>query len=237
MASGPEPAWLAPLDEYTPLLVAIDQQALRREEAGLRAIKAGLEGAHGGSLYFPFAFSDKRPVRTPQGYLVKYPAAAMQIFAELQSVPLAGRPAQPPRMPPRRVSTRGRYQNDPRVRAAVERHAVAHAVEYFVAKGFAVEDVGSFAAYDLHVTRATETRHVEVKGSAGPADSVELTAGEVNNARAHQPTDLYIVSRIEWWREPDGSVTTGGGNDRLLSNWTPQPEDLAPTSYRYTVPT
>jgi hypothetical protein len=66
---------------------------------------------------------------------------------------------------------------------------------------------------------------------------VELTAGEVGNAQTYQPTDLYIVTGIDWWREPDGSVATAGGTGRILTDWTPRPEDLAPTKYRYAVPT
>lgn len=129
-ASGPEPAWLVPLSGYALLLTPIDQDALRREEAELRSIKAELETSHDRSLYFPFAFSDKRPVRTAQGCLVKYPARAVGIFEELRAVPRAPGPGRPPRIPPRPVGTTARYQNDPRVRAAVERHAVASAVDY-----------------------------------------------------------------------------------------------------------
>jgi hypothetical protein len=190
--SGPEPAWLVPLADYTPLLDPVDQVALRREEAQLRSIKAALDAAHAGALYFPFAFSDNRPIRTTQGYLVKYPAAAIEIFPELELVPRSQSSARPRRVSPRPAGTTSRYQNDPLVRVAVERHAVALAAAHYVAAGFAVEDVGGFAPYDLDVTRATETRHVEVKGLTGSGETVELTAGEVRNAETYQPTDRPI---------------------------------------------
>jgi Domain of unknown function (DUF3883) len=224
---------LVPLSDYTPLLTPADQDALRREESELGAIKAKLEASHGGRLYFPFAFSDNRPVRTTQGYLVKFPADAVELFAELDSVPHAPRPGRLQRVPPRPVGTTGRYQNDPRVRAAVERHAVTRAIDHYESQGFTVKDVGSFESFDLRMTRGTETRHVEVKGSTGPALTVELTAGEVKNATRHQPTDLYVVRGIVWWREPDGSVATDGGNAQVFSDWTPAPGDLVPTSYQY----
>jgi hypothetical protein len=227
---------LVPLSDYTPLLTPADQDALRREESELGAIKAKLEASHGGRLYFPFAFSDNRPVRTTQGYLVKFPADAVELFAELDSVPHAPRPGRLQRVPPRPVGTTGRYQNDPRVRAAVERHAVTRAIDHYESQGFTVKDVGSFESFDLRMTRGTETRHVEVKGSTGPALTVELTAGEVKNATRHQPTDLYVVRGIVWWREPDGSVATDGGNAQVFSDWTPAPGDLVPTSYQYRVP-
>jgi hypothetical protein len=110
------------------------------------------------------------------------------------------------------------------------------AIDHYESRGFTVEDVGSFESFDLLVTRRTEMRRVEVKGSTGPAVTVELTAGEVNNATGYQPTDLYVVSEIVWWREPDGSVATDGGKARVFSGWTPAPEALVPTSYQYTVP-
>jgi hypothetical protein len=62
------------------------------------------------------------------------------------------------------------------------------------------------------------------------------TADEVRNGQTYEPTDLYIVCEIDWWREPDGSVATEGGRARLLRDWTPRDEDLAATAFRYTVP-
>ena len=70
----------------------------------------------------------------------------------------------------------------------------------------------------------------------GPVVTVELTAAELRNAQTYRPTDLYIVSQIDWSREPDGSVTTDGGRARLMRDWTPRNEDLAATRFRYTVP-
>ena len=48
--------------------------------------------------------------------------------------------------------------SDPRVRAAVERHAVIRATAYFTELGYRVEDVGSTRSYDLHVTDEIEER-------------------------------------------------------------------------------
>jgi hypothetical protein len=96
------------------------QDALRREESELRTIKAELEAAHGDPLYFPFAFSDKRPVRTTQGYLVKFPVDAVDSFAELDPVPRVRRGGRAWRVQPRPAGTTGRYASDPRVRVAVD---------------------------------------------------------------------------------------------------------------------
>jgi hypothetical protein len=70
-------SWCTPLRGYTALAQPIDQHALRQVEAALRGALHDLSEAHRGSLYFPFAFSDKRPIRTAQGYLVKFPAVLL----------------------------------------------------------------------------------------------------------------------------------------------------------------
>ena len=90
--------------------------------------------------------------------------------------------------------------------------------------------------FDLLVSNPTEARHVEVKGSTGSATTVELTDGEVRQAAARQPTDLYVVRGITWRRQPDGQVMTDGGRAEVLHDWAPTADRLASTRYRYTVP-
>jgi len=88
----------------------------------------------------------------------------------------------------------------------------------------------------LHVSNAAEERRVEVKGSTGPARTVELTIAEVQSAKNHGNTDLYLVSDIEWGRLPDGSIWTDFGTERVIHNWVPRDEALTITKFRYTVP-
>lgn len=237
--TGREPSWRMPLTGYTPLLTPIYQGVLRREEHVLREIHTRLTAEHGTRpLYFPFAFSDRRPIRTSQGYLFKFPAALLDVFPELARLPGTSRRRHPPRSTPRPRRSRGDagYLSDPRVRSAIERHAVERAIAYFTALGYLVEDVGHIKPYDLLVSQGTESRHVEVKGSTGNASTVELTEGEVKNALDHQPTDLFIVDGIAWQREPDGSIRTEGGTERVLHDWSPAIELLTPTRYRYRIP-
>ena len=233
-----KPAWRMPLTDYTPLLDPVTQDVLRREEPALRKVHAELVARHGIPLYFPFDFSDKRPVRTAQGYLVKFPAALLPLIDELDDVPAPGSAPRPPRTTPKPAPAQGDagYQTDPRVRRAVELHAVDHASDHYAQRGYEVTNVGGYEAYDLLVNNGTETRHVEVKGSTGVATNVVLTHGEVRHASAYQPTDLYVVDNIEWWREADGSVRTDGGTARVWHDWSPSPGDLSPTQYRYTPP-
>jgi hypothetical protein len=46
---------------------------LRGHEDQVRTVRATLAATHPGSLYFPFAVSDQRPLRAAQTYMVKFP--------------------------------------------------------------------------------------------------------------------------------------------------------------------
>src|SRR5262249_44640259 len=116
-------------------------------------------------------------------------------------------------------------------RTAVERHAMKRAIAYYKKEGFAVTNTSAHAPYDLKcVRRGTEVR-VEVKGTSGDGSEVEVTAGEVENARGDAwRTDLFIVrkSRTEAGRRPPAS----GGVPRRIKGWCPSRKDLIPTNYR-----
>lgn len=56
---------------------------------------------------------------------------------------------------------------------------------------------------------------MEVKGTRGTGIEIELTAGEVENARGSGwRTDLFIVSGIVVERR-DGAITTAGGTIKI----------------------
>jgi hypothetical protein len=72
------PGWRIALEGFTLLPTPVSLAQLRAAEEPLKAIRDALERAHGQPLYFPFAFSDKREIRTVQGYLVKLPSAVVR---------------------------------------------------------------------------------------------------------------------------------------------------------------
>jgi hypothetical protein len=82
-SDSPEPSWLAPLENFTEFDSAVTLGELRAQEMSLRAVRDALELRYGKPLYFPFVFSDKRPLRTAQGYLVKFPAALVEAVDSL----------------------------------------------------------------------------------------------------------------------------------------------------------
>jgi hypothetical protein len=77
---------------------------------------------------------------------------------------------------------------------------------------------------------------VEVKGSSGEADTVELTANEVRHAHETEACDLVVVDRIHWVVASNGDIETSGGRARIWKDWRPKAAHLTPTRYRYSLP-
>ncbi len=91
----PRPAWRMPLLNYTPLAHPVLIWEVRALDAELRQALADLLAKYpGGTLYFPFGFSDKRELRAQQTYFVKMPREVLEILslADLEDVsgPKAG---------------------------------------------------------------------------------------------------------------------------------------------------
>lgn len=136
------------------------------------------------------------------------------------------------------VSTKGQgLEADPRVRKAIEMHAMMVATNFYEKRGYSVEDVSSNHPYDLLCTKSgAKLRRVEVKGTRGDSSQVNLTIGEVQAAREVSAlTDLFIVFDIEV--DVSGSNPKASqGKHRLVQRWVPLDEDLSPTMFRYRVP-
>jgi Domain of unknown function (DUF3883) len=232
----PRPAWRMPLVNFTPLTEPVLISDVREHESELRHAQADLEARYPKTtLYFPFGFSDKRELRAQQTYFVKMPREVLEILALGELERIAG---------PKRTRGKGKapkgggrgYIADSAVRSAIEWRAVKLATEEYKAHGYDVDYTGSSKPYDLVVTKGRDVRRVEVKGSSGAADTVELTSGEVANSRESIPTDLYVVDGIQWTRATDGAVDASGGDERWWKGWTAEDARLTATRYRYVLP-
>ncbi len=229
------PAWRFPLGEYVDLPDPVTLGRLRVLEPQLAAVRDSLEAAVGGPLYFPFAFSDKRPLRTTQGYLVKVPRSVVVAIPELQAA-LGGLAPDGSARPTGAPLPGDRRRQDPADRKAIERHAVDWALAYLVAEGYDVEDVGATEPYDILAMNDEEELHVEVKGSTGTATTVELTDGEVLQGWADIGSVFIVVDQIVLERLDGDERRTSGGRPRVWWPWTPEEERLKPIRYRYVVP-
>ena len=230
-------AFEAPLDDFVELESAITLTDLRSIERRLRQIRDDLQADVNGPIYFPWAFSDKRPMRTTQGYLVKLPAAVVYELGLVEDK-IAER-----RSSGRTSSTRsrnlgvgGRQQNQD-LKRATEQYAVRVAAAHFEELGYEVHDVGATRSYDLHAVDSKGNEvHVEVKGSTTHAVAVELTEGEVQHWDDSYERALVVVDEIESsGLGPDYEMS--GGRIRIWRDWNIDHSDgrLMPTRYRYTL--
>jgi catechol 2,3-dioxygenase-like lactoylglutathione lyase family enzyme len=100
--------------------------------------------------------------------------------------------------------------------------------------GFRVVDVSGNNPYDLHCSRpdGAELR-VEVKGTTGEGEEVELTIGEVKHARGHiGHIALYVLHSIALAEEGDTHTATGG-KPVIIEPWDVDDGVLAATRYRW----
>ena len=228
------PTWNMPLIGYTKLERPITRSDLNARRPEVLEVIEGLKRANGKPIYAPFQNYGGVELRAQQGYLTKFPAALVALLFDLP-------PAETQESPGARSWTaragRGQgYLADAEQRKALERHAVQMAIEHYRAAGATeIEELGK--PYDLRVTLDGIERHVEVKGSVGDdLDSVQLTQGEVDHARAFQPTDLFVVDGISASRGADRVIATSGGVTRIWVDWMPSDKALRPTHLRYTLP-
>lgn len=77
------PGWWLRLEGVQDISPAVTLEELRTAEDEIRNLYLALREVHEGSLYFPFALSEKRPLRPVQGYLAKWPVGLNNLFPSL----------------------------------------------------------------------------------------------------------------------------------------------------------
>ena len=231
-----EPGWEATLMGYASLKAPVTQARLRELETQVRSVRNQLAARLDGPLYFPFALSDKRPLRATQGYLVKFPRSLVEAIPELGKVreladgpvPTAANDTEAGAPP--KAGT-GRLRDAVR-KKAIEMYAVEKIMKRWEDDGYMVEDVGLDVPWDITASKDGPEIHIEVKGSSLTRETVDLTDGEVRHAEGHSPTILVVVDQI--------SVTSNnecsGGRVRVWEDWLPDRDQLIPTAYRYPLP-
>lgn len=240
-----KPAWLAPLGGHRDLKARVDQFRLRELEHVVRKAREKVEAKVNGPIYFPFALSNSRPVRTAQGYLVKFPYDLARRIPELREVLdlAASEPAAVDEPELGRGSdvkptgTKTGRMNDVLKRRAIELYAVERAIALYESEGYSAEHVGDRfrTPWDLTVESSSESFFVEVKGSTGPRLTIDLTEGEVRHAEDYERTDLVVVNRIEVV-DGNGIYSCSGGTLRRWKHWCPERSDLTPTAYTCPLP-
>jgi Domain of unknown function (DUF3883) len=237
--TGKEDAWEALLSGYRDLAVPVTQTRVRELEADLRKVRDDLQATHEGAIYFPFAISDKRPVRAAQAYLTKFPAALIAVIPELDEVrqlavgsPGVGTSHTKPPKPGSKSSSGYGRQKDSRRRLAVEEYSVGLVMDHLTSHGYAVSDVGTKKPWDITAILGSQELHVEVKGSTTDRSAIDITEGEVRHAEDHERTLLVVIDQIKM----DDELKCSGGRWRRWVDWLPVREELIATAYRHPLP-
>jgi len=122
-------------------------------------------------------------------------------------------------------------------RRAVELRAMAVVEELYAIEGWSMEDTSSGNPFDFLATRGDERRFIEVKGTTGPGEAVVLTHREVDHATAHSGEMALVVVTGVSLTQVDGEWRAGSGRvAKHLHPWSPEPDRLTATEYRYIVP-
>lgn len=105
------PGWRALLEGPFPVEPPITLARLREAEPTLRAAFGAVRSEHKGSLYLPFALSEKRPLRPTQYYLTKMPLAVVLALPALTTAAdLAGNtPSRVIADPPTKLASPSEY--------------------------------------------------------------------------------------------------------------------------------
>lgn len=120
---------------------------------------------------------------------------------------------------------------DVSARRAVERHAMMLVTKRFEADGWAVFDHSATESYDLLAETGEQALFIEVKGTTGRGDVIELTRREVEFAQANSDRMvLAVVAHIVL--AGTGEETSASGGELIVRrSWAPTPSALRPIAF------
>ena len=122
-------------------------------------------------------------------------------------------------------------------RKTIEMRAMLVVAEHLTRDGWLLTDVSSKQSYDFHCRKGGQVKYIEVKGTTGSGQQVQITAAELAFAQTHEhEMVLAIVANIQIQEKDDGALEATGGSLRLIEKWAPQPDCLLPISFFYKVP-
>lgn len=100
-----------------------------------------------------------------------------------------------------------------------------------------IEDTSAGNPYDLVLTRPDESRYVEVKGTAGLGEQVNLTANEVEHTRRHPGhVILFIVHSINVDRSDPARPRASGGTTHIIEALDLDAGELHAVAFTWTTP-
>lgn len=126
------------------------------------------------------------------------------------------------------IETAAGFETNPKIRKAVEEHAMRLAERHFEKQGYSTKRFGK--PFDLLCTRFGRKKFVEVKGTRTTGNAVALTRNEVDFLEKNAPSAaLFLVHsiRLKEGRKP----TAYGGQQKLVEPWNPACGVLTPITF------
>jgi len=133
------------------------------------------------------------------------------------------------------ILTPGRqgFQSDVEIRLMIESHAMNVCKQYYLNKGYKVEDVSATHSCDFIITKNGENRFIEVKGTQTSGNTIILTKNEVSLSREQGGNMiLFIVHSIAMNKR---SVKKNSGVISIIDPWIVSEEKLTPISFTYKI--
>ncbi len=118
-------------------------------------------------------------------------------------------------------------------RKAVEEWAMLAAERYLTEKKWNWKDTSKHEPFDYKATKAGREIIVEVKGTTGSANSILLTANEVETQRLWHPNSALIVLHSIELDRLASPPRTSGGTLLVRMDWRIDEQDLEVTAYEY----
>lgn len=121
-------------------------------------------------------------------------------------------------------------------RKAIELFAMKEVTKIYENRGWKVYDKSSTKPYDLLAVKGHQKKFIEVKGTKGEGESIILTHGEVNHAKANpKESVLVVIGRIKIKNKQDNWVGVYGELIFIKEPWIIHDQSLKATQFRYTI--
>jgi hypothetical protein len=126
------------------------------------------------------------------------------------------------------------FQSNPRIRAAIEKYAMDWAFRRLTDERLNPQDVHTKKSYDFLCEAAGTELYVEVKGTQDSGKSISLTPKEVQHAKDHKNSALFIVHSVKVSGKRSPKVS--GGVELFLRSWDISEGTLEPRGYVFKLP-
>lgn len=124
------------------------------------------------------------------------------------------------------------FQSNPRIRQAIEEYAMRRAKAHLDKLGYKPEDRHKTNSYDFRCEVSGAELFIEVKGTQDNGESVSLTPKEVEHARAHKNSALFIVHSVKVVGKRKPQVSRG--REIFVNPWDISAGTLKPRGFTFT---